>query len=162
MEKAHQAEPNTPAIMVNLAMLYEMQSKPDIARKYYEMSIKVDPTNALALNNLAYLIAEANGDLDQALTYATRAKQALPKYPEINDTLGWIYLKKNLTDNALDTFRDLVVQAPQNPVYHYHYAMALLQKGDRETAKKECQSALADKPNKEQQSEIQLLMAKLG
>jgi hypothetical protein len=40
--------------------------------------------------------------------------------------------------------------------------MALLQKGDRETAKKECQSALADKPNKEQQSEIQLLMAKLG
>jgi Flp pilus assembly protein TadD len=139
-----------------------MQSKPDIARKYYEQSIKVDPNNALALNNLAYLIAEGNGDLDTALTYATRAKQALPKYPEINDTLGWIYLKKNLTDNALDTFRDLVVQAPQNPVYHYHYAMALLQKGDRETARKECRSALADKPNKEQASEIQLLISKLG
>jgi tetratricopeptide (TPR) repeat protein len=162
MEKAQQDQPNNAPIMVNLAMLYEMQKKPDIAKKYYEMSVKVDPNNALALNNLAYLIAESNGDLDQALTYATRAKQVLPKFPEINDTLGWIYLKKNLTDNALDTFRDLVVQAPQSPVYHYHYAMALLQKGDRDTAKKECQSALADKPNKEQQSEIQLLMAKLG
>ncbi len=162
MEKAHQSEPNNSAIMVNLAMLYEMQKKPEIAKKYYEQSVKVDPNNALALNNLAYLIAEQNGDLDQALTYATRAKQALPKFPEINDTLGWIYLKKNLTDNALDTFRDLVVQAPQNPVYHYHYAMALLQKGDRDTARKECQSALADKPNKDQENEIHLLMAKLG
>jgi tetratricopeptide (TPR) repeat protein len=161
MEKAHQDQPNNAPVMVNLAMLYELQKKPDIARKYYEQSIKVDPNNALALNNLAYLITESNGDLDQALTYATRAKQVLPKFPEINDTLGWIYLKKNLTDNALDTFRDLVVQAPQSPVYHYHYAMALLQKGDRETAKKECQSALADKPSKDQLNDIHILMAKL-
>jgi hypothetical protein len=40
--------------------------------------------------------------------------------------------------------------------------MALMQKGDRETAKKECQSALADKPNKEQETEIHQLMSKLG
>jgi tetratricopeptide (TPR) repeat protein len=162
MEKAHQDQPNDAPVMVNLAMLYELQKKPDIAKKYYEQSIKVDPNNALALNNLAYLISESNGDLDQALTYATRAKQVLPKFAEINDTLGWIYLKKNLTDNALDTFRDLVVQVPQSPVYHYHYAMALMQKGDRETAKKECQSALADKPSKEQENDIHLLIAKLG
>jgi Flp pilus assembly protein TadD len=161
MEKAHQDQPNNAPVMVNLAMLYELQKKPDIARKYYEQSIKVDPNNALALNHLAYLITESNGDLDQALTYATRAKQVLPKFAEINDTLGWIYLKKNLTDNALDTFRDLVVQAPQSPIYHYHYAMALLQKGDRETAKKECQSALADKPSKDQLTDIHILMAKL-
>jgi tetratricopeptide (TPR) repeat protein len=162
MEKAAQLQPNSGAILTGLAMLYELQKRPDVARKYYEQSIKADPNNALALNNLAYLIAESNGDLDTALTYATRAKQVLPKFPEVNDTLGWIYLKKNLTDNALDTFRDLVVQAPQNPIYHYHYAMALMQKGDRETAKKECQSAIADKPSKEQLSDIQILMAKLG
>jgi Flp pilus assembly protein TadD len=71
-------------------------------------------------------------------------------------------LKKNLTDNAIDTFRTLVVKSPQNPTYHYHYAMALLQKGDRENAKKECQSALADKPNKAQENEIRQLMAKVG
>ena len=59
----------------------------------------------------------------------------MPEHPEVNDTLGWIYMKKNLTDKAIDTFRTLVVKAPQNPTYHYHYAMALLQKGDRETRK---------------------------
>jgi tetratricopeptide (TPR) repeat protein len=162
LEKARQGQPDNPSLMANLAMLYETQSKKDVARKYYELSIKADPNNAFALNNLAYLISESNGDLNQALTYAERAKQRLPGHPEVNDTLGWIYLKKNLTDNAIETFRTLVVQAPQNPIYHYHYAMALMQKGDRETAKKECLSALADKPNKEQETEIHQLMSKLG
>jgi tetratricopeptide (TPR) repeat protein len=144
-------------------MLYDAQNKKDVARKYYEQSIKLDPTNAYALNNLAYLISESNGgDLDLALTYATRAKQKLPQHPEINDTLGWIYLKKNLTDNAIDTFRDLVVKAPQSSTYHYHYAMALLQKGDRDSAKKEALTALSDKPKKDEEAQIHQLLTKLG
>ncbi len=162
LEKARVGQPDNTAIMTNLATLYDMENKRDVARKYYEMSIKADPNNAFALNNLAYLITEMNGDLDTALTYATRAKQQLPSHPEVNDTLGWIYLKKNLTDMAIDTFRTLVVQAPQNPTYHYHYAMALVQKGDVDTARKECLSALADKPNKDQESAIRQLMVKLG
>jgi len=143
-------------------MMYEMVNRNDIARKDYETSIKLDPNNPIALNNLAYLITESNGDLDTALTYAERAKQRLPNHPEINDTLGWIYLKKNLSDNAIDTFRTLVSNSPQVPIYHYHYAMALMQKGDRENAKKECQTALADKPNKALENQIHQLMTKLG
>ena len=162
LEKSREGQPNNPNITTNLGMLYEMQSKPELARKYYEMALKSDPNSALALNNLAYLITQQNGDLNQALTYAQRAKQRLPEHAEVNDTLGWIYLKKNLTDEAIDTFKTLVVKAPQNPTYHYHYAMALLQKGDRENAKKECLSALADKPNKQQEGEIRQLMAKVG
>jgi tetratricopeptide (TPR) repeat protein len=162
LEKARQNQPDNPGITTNLAMLYEQQNKMDLARKYYEQSIKTDPNNAYALNNLAYLITEQSGDLNQALTYAERAKQRLPGHPEVNDTLGWIYMKKNLTDQAVDTFRTLVVQAPQSPIYHYHYAMALLQKGDRVTAKKECQTALANNPNKTQLDQIHQLMTKLG
>lgn len=162
LENARQRQPDNTSLMTNLAMLYMAQNKSDVARKYYEMSLKADPNDAFALNNLAYLISESNGDLNQALTYAERAKQRLPGHPEVNDTLGWIYLKKNLTDNALETFKTLVVQVPQNPTYHYHYAMALMQKGDRETAKKECQSALADKPSKQETDQIHQLMSKLG
>gem|GEM_PF-334249 len=82
LEKARQQDINNPNIDTNLAMLYEMQNKMDVARKYYELAIKIDPNNPLALNNLAYLISESNGDLDVALTYATRAKQRLPQHPE--------------------------------------------------------------------------------
>jgi tetratricopeptide (TPR) repeat protein len=162
LEKARQGQPNNTSLTTNLGQLYDQEGKSEVAKKYYEMSIKVDPNNALALNNLAYMISQTNGDLDQALTYATRAKQRLPEHAEINDTLGVIYIKKNLTDNAIDTFRSLVVKAPQNPTYHYHYAEALMQKGDRENARKECQSALADKPKKQEENEIRQLMAKLG
>ena len=162
LEKAHQQAPESASLTTNLGLLYEMQNKMDIARKYYESSIKLDPNNALALNNLAYLMSQSNGDLDLALTYATKAKQRLPEHAEINDTLGWIYLKKSLTDQALDTFKNLVVKAPTNPTFHYHYAMALNQKGDRENAKKECQIALADKPNKQLDAEIRQLMAKVS
>ena len=162
IEKAREGQPGNANLTVDLAMLYETQNKLDVARKYYEQAVKMDPNNALALNNLAYLISQSNGDLDLALTYATRAKQRLPGHPEINDTLGWIYLKKNLTDNAIDTFKGLVVQAPRNPTYHYHYAMALMQKGDRESAKKECQIALSDSPRKDEEQDIRTLMNKLG
>jgi len=162
LEKAHQQTPESASVTTDLGLLYEQQNKPDVARKYYEASIKLDPNNALALNNLAYLMSETNGDLDIALTYATHAKQRLPEHTEINDTLGWIYLKKNLTDQALDTFRNLVTKAPKNPTFHYHYAMALMQKGDRESAKKECLTALSDNPNKPLDAEIRQLMAKVS
>lgn len=161
LEKSKQLTPDSPPIMTNLAMLYEELNQKETARKLYEQTLKVDPNNPVALNNLAYLIAETNGDLDQALTYATRAVQKLPNFLEVKDTLGWIYMKKNLSDNAIDQFRNLVVAAPQNPIYHYHYAMALAQKGDNLTAKKECAAALANKPNKFMEQEIKLLQSKL-
>jgi hypothetical protein len=40
--------------------------------------------------------------------------------------------------------------------------MALMQKGDRVSAKKECESALADKPRKDEELEIHQLLTKLG
>jgi tetratricopeptide (TPR) repeat protein len=162
LEKAHQAAPENGAIDTNLAMLYGEMGKPDLARKYYEAALRVDPGNAYALNNLAYLIAESNGDLNEALTYAQRAKQKLPNFSEITDTIGWIYLKKNLPDSAIDNFKALVIQAPQNPTFHFHYAMALNQKGDREGARRECNAALTNRPAKEQEAEIRKLLAKLG
>ena len=92
-----------------------------------------DPNNAVVLNNLAFLLAETGGDLDDALTKAQRAKQMLPSLSEISDTLGWIYLKKNLADNAIDIFKDLVTKQPSHSTYHYHLGMAYSQKGDKTT-----------------------------
>ena len=151
-----------PVTLRDLGMLYEELNQKDKAKQYYEKALTLDSGDPLALNNLAYLIAENNGDLNEALSYAQRAKQRLPTFTEITDTLGWIYMKKNLTDSAIDSFKALVVQAPQNPIYHYHYAMALNQKGDRDSARKECQAALADKPNKVQEDQIRQLLSKLS
>jgi len=64
----------------------------------------------------------------------------LPDLNEVSDTLGWIYLKKNLTDNAIDIFKDLVNRVPAQAVFRYHLGMAYSQKGDKTRALKSCKT----------------------
>jgi len=59
---------------------------------------------------------------------AQRARQGMPNSPDILDTLGWIYLKKNLSDDACGPFKELLDSDPNRASYHYHYRMALLQR----------------------------------
>jgi len=161
MEDATKALPDNAAIATNLALLYEATGDQGKARTYYEKALKIDQNNPLALNNLAYLITETNGDLTQAMTYATQAKQRLPNFLEVTDTIGWIYLKKNIPEQAVDEFKQLVAEAPLNPIYHYHYAMALNQKGDSVSAKAQCEIALANRPQKPLEAKIRTLEASI-
>jgi len=161
MELASKALPDNIGVAMNLALLYEADDNLPKARTNYEAAIRIDPNNPIALNNLAYLMTETNGDLTQAMSYATQAKQRLPNYPEISDTIGVIYLKKNILPSAIDEFKQLVAQAPQNPTFHFHYAMALQQKGDSATARTECETALANRPTKALEGQIRELEARL-
>jgi tetratricopeptide (TPR) repeat protein len=161
LRKAHELEPDSTQIINALALLLENSGNHTEARKLYQESISRKQDDPEALNNLAYLMAETGGNLDEALTLATRAKQKLPNYLEISDTIGWIYLKKNLADSAVDIFKDLVAKAPDNATYHYHYAMAFMQKGDKANAKKQCEDALKAKPkDKEEEGRIRDLMSR--
>ncbi len=161
MELAAKALPDNAAIATNLALLYEAGKDLARARTNYERALKIDAKNPLALNNLAYLITETNGDLTTAMSYATQAKQQLPNFLEVSDTIGWIYLKKNNPDGAVEEFKRLVAQAPANAIYHYHYAMALQQKGDVTGAKAECEVALLNRPQKDLADEIHALQSRL-
>jgi predicted Zn-dependent protease len=66
-----------------------------------------------------------------------------------------------MAESAIDEFKRLVQQAPLNPTYHYHYAMALNQKGNIVEAKAECQVALSDHPSKALEGQIRTLQASL-
>lgn len=162
LNKAKTLEPNNFRPYLSLALLYDKQERFDDARKSYEDVIRLQPDNVDALNNLAYLKADKGIDLDQALTYAQRAQQKDPNNPEIQDTVAFIYLRKNLTDEGLRMLRTLVVQKPESALFHLHLAMALYAKGDRPMAKKELDTALRNKPNVREQDEIKQLMAKVS
>jgi tetratricopeptide (TPR) repeat protein len=161
LRKAHDLTPDSIQILNMLALLLENSGNHAEAKKLYLDSISRKQDDPEALNNLAYLMAETGGNLDEALTLATRAKQKLPNYLEISDTIGWIYLKKNLADSAIDIFKELTAKAPGNATYHYHFAMAFMQKGDKANARKECEDALKAKPkDKEEESRIKDLLSK--
>ena len=139
-----------------------MASRKPEAKQFYEASLKLEPDNAVVLNNLAFLLAETGGDLSDALTKAQRAKQIKPDVYEISDTLGWIYLKKGLSDNAIDVFKELVAKEPHQATYHYHLGMAYSQKGDKTKAMEQLKEALKFNPSRDEKDKIQALITKLG
>jgi hypothetical protein len=55
----------------------------------------------------------------------------------------------------------LTQKYPDDPVFHYHFSMVLLKKGDRETAKTEFKNALSQKPSGEVRGDIESTLANL-
>ena len=158
---ASQAAPADPRPLLQLGLLMDGTGRRDQAKPIYEQILKIQPDHPIALNNLAFIKAEEGQDLDEALTMAQRARQGLPNSPDVMDTLGWIYLKKNLSDDAIRTFKELVVAAPNSASYHYHYGMALLQKGDKPSAKRELETAIRFNPSKDDGAKIRQLLASM-
>jgi uncharacterized protein (TIGR03790 family) len=162
LQKARECLPDDTRVLSTLAMVLDGAGRRPEAKQVYEATLKLDPSNAVALNNLAFLLAETGGDLDDALTKAQRAKQLLPNLYEISDTLGWIYLKKNLSDQAIDTFKELVSKEPFISTYHFHLGMAYSQKGDKTKALDQLREALKCNPLKEEKEKIQRMIEGLG
>ncbi|MGA2272581.1 MAG: tetratricopeptide repeat protein [Bryobacteraceae bacterium] len=160
-QKARDLLPDDSTVLSELALVLDSAQRWSEAMKVYEAAIKLAPNDGVSLNNDAFLIAEHGGDLDQALTRAQRATQLLPKYAEVADTLGWIYLKKNLSDQAIEIFKRNVAQQPSSSTYRYHLGMAWYQKGDKTQAHEALVEALKYNPSAYEKQKIQELMAKL-
>jgi Flp pilus assembly protein TadD len=127
----------------------------------YNKVLLVDSNNPLALNNLAYMTAETGSNLDQAQTYAERAKKQRPDSPDVSDTLGFVYLQKNLTSQAADIFRRNVEKYPAVPAFRFHLAMALLKQGDKQGAKDQASKALLG-ANPDLQNKIKTFVGQIG
>jgi Flp pilus assembly protein TadD len=160
-QEARKTLPDDENLLSVLAMTLGAANRWPEARQVYEATMKLDPSNGIILNNLAYGMAEHNGDLDQALTLAQQAKRMLPTMPEVSDTLGWIYLKKNLPDQAMPIFQELITKNPLRPTFHYHLAMAMAQKGDKAQAKDEVKKALGLNPASDEKKQIQDFQGRL-
>jgi Flp pilus assembly protein TadD len=153
-----QAAPTNTQCLIELGVLMDGIGKRDQSKPIYEQILKLRPDDAVALNNLAFIKAEEGSDLDAALTMAGAARRKSPNSPEIADTLGWIYIKRNQSEEAVRVFEDLVQKNPNVYTFHYHYGMALLQKGDKVSAKRELELAMKDKPSKEDAAKIEELL----
>ena len=129
------------------AMIVHSQSKTAEAKKRYETIVNADPTAAVAANNLAWIYAEEGQKLDDALRLAQSAAAKLPENPEVSDTIGWIYYKKELPALAIPAFERSIEKAPDNASYHYHLALALSKSGDTTRARSAAQQALKLKPD---------------
>jgi tetratricopeptide (TPR) repeat protein len=124
------------------AMLLESQGRRDEARTAYEATV-TDPANApVAANNLAFIYAEQGTNLDVALQLATSAKQRLPNDPNVDDTIGWIYYKKDLPSLAVGPLQDSLRRRPDVAEVVYHLGMTYAKLGDKVKARAALERAL--------------------
>jgi tetratricopeptide (TPR) repeat protein len=164
LEKAAQTDPKSVPASLLLAQAYVSSGRIDEAKARYRHILEIEPANANALNDLAYLMADSGENLDQALTYAQTALKSQVDAglkASLTDTLGWIYTRKSMTDEAVQTFQRLVQENPGNATFHYHFGAALYQKGDKRRAREELQSALTAKPVASDEAKIRKLLAEL-
>lgn len=162
LEKYVQTAPLSVPGNTMLGTILELQGKKDEAKARYGKALQVDPRAAVAANNLAWISANTNGNLDVALQLAQTAKAQLPNRHEVDDTLGWIYYKKGMSSRAIDALSVSTQKQPDNPTYNYHLALAHHQNGNKEEARKLLEKALKTKATFEGSEDAKKLLETLS
>ncbi len=130
-----------------LAQLHLVAGDPKRSRELLEALVAERSDLAVAKNDLAYLLAEQGEDLDRALRLAEEASQGLAESPAAADTLGFVYLQKNLHEPALQQFQRAVLLAKgrdeDQSIFHYHLGLALRALGRTDDAAQAFEEALA-------------------
>jgi predicted Zn-dependent protease len=116
----------------------------------------------VASNNLAWIYASHGEQLDRALQLAQAAKAELPDHPQVNDTLAFVYLKKQLPSLAIPPLRLAVEKDPANPVFQYRLGLAYSQAGDKAAARQWVERALHLKSDFEGAEDARRLLRTLG
>jgi len=125
-----------------VGVILEAQGKREEAKKTYETLVADVPAAPVAANNLAFLYADDGQNLDTALQLASTAKKLLPESSEVDDTLGWIYYKKNLASLAIPPLEDSLKKRPSDPSVLYHLGMTYAKIGDKAKSRDALQRAL--------------------
>jgi tetratricopeptide (TPR) repeat protein len=153
--------PNDVGAHTMVALIYQVQQKDAEAKKTYEKILSIDSRAVLAANNLAYIHAEEGGNLETALNLAQAAKAASPEHPDVNDTLGWVYYKRNLPSLAVGPLEQSVKADPRNPTYQYHLGLVYTKLGEKGKARAALERVLTLQPNFEQANEVRKALAEL-
>lgn len=145
-EKALELDDQNTEMMYLLSSLYEEMDKREMSTIILKNCIKVDDAHAGCLNSLAYIYAEANIQLDQALEYAKKAVDQYPKNGAYLDTLGWLYYRKGMHVEALKTLKQ-ASEVMNDWVIYDHLGDVFLALDRKDDAVKSWKKALEIDPN---------------
>lgn len=119
--------PNDTKSLQNLGATYQDQGLNNKAIQIYEKLLKLEATNIVALNNLAWLYLLSNNP--EALSLAEQAYKLNPENAGIQDTYGWILTQKGQHEKGLRLIEQAMKQLSEIKEVRYHHAVALLKSG---------------------------------
>lgn len=104
-----------------------------LAERNYQAVLKLQPNNAVAYNNLAWVTAKLNKD--GAIAYAEKALAIAPNQPAFMDTLAVLLSDNNEHAKALEVQKKVVALQPDAPLFKLNLAKIQMKAGDKAGAK---------------------------
>ncbi len=110
------------SVYASLAYLAWQENNVKECIDLYEKSLKEDEENPTALNGLGYVLAYEEKDLVRSLNLCKKALSLAPKSAACLDSVGWVYYKMGLLDEAkryvqqageLDSKNELIIEHMQ-------------------------------------------------
>ena len=125
---ALEKQPDQSELVLCTAGLCELRGRYDDAEAIYRKVLARDARNAVAANNLAWILALREGKGDEALTYIGQAVDVLGPIPELLDTRALAYLAAGQADVALADPREALdrpgLDAKVRSSLYYHLIQA--------------------------------------
>ena len=130
-----------------LGILEDARGRTPESEWNYRRALELTPDSPISANNLAWLIVETRGNLDEALQLASLAVSRNPDVAGFYDTLGYVYMKKGLYAPAVEQFRRAVTLDEtkgqnSNPGFRVRLGSALANVGDKVAARREVEASL--------------------
>ena len=130
LKNALEIYPQSKNVKHNLALIYDATGEWEESDKLYMELIANDSTDAQAYNNYAYSLVERGENIEFALELAKNAIRLEPNSAAYLDTLGWIYYKLSLYDEALIYIRESIDIDSSNVTIREHYDQIIKLKAD--------------------------------
>jgi tetratricopeptide (TPR) repeat protein len=161
LERAQQLAPDAKGLELAIGNVQDQLGRKPEAMASYRKALAKTPDNPLLLNNLAFLLAETGGNLNEAQQMVSTAIRKAPKLPQLQDTLAWVEIKQHNYAAALQILATLTKEQPDDATFRYHYAVALMDSGNRSAAKDQAETALSQKPLAEMSTALRNLLAQV-
>jgi Flp pilus assembly protein TadD len=100
--------------------LADRQKHSELAEPFFRQALDLDPSNAMTLNYLGYMLADKGIRLPEALKLIRKAVELEPMNGAYLDSLGWAYFKLGEFELAEENLRQAVERDQTDPTVHDH------------------------------------------
>lgn len=127
-----------------LGSTQERQKNYTAAETHFKQALQLDPSNAMVMNYLGYMLADQGIRLQEALDYIQKAVQRESNNGAYLDSLGWVYYKMDRMQEATQNLQRAAALKQDDPVVMGHLAEVYLRTGKLQQAESTWKQALND------------------